>query len=50
MSNENLDSLRNEPEFQAIIERLEDDMATQLEAIREIPYLGEFDLRVTQSD
>ncbi len=50
MSNENLDSLRNEPEFQAIIERLEDDMATQLEAIREIPYLGEFDLRAAQSD
>jgi hypothetical protein len=49
-SNENLASLRNEPEFQAIIAQLESDMATQLKAIRALPYLGEFDLRSAQSD
>ena len=49
-NNENLDSLKNEPEFLAIVERLEDDMATQLKAIRELPYLGNFDLRFAQSE
>ena len=49
-SNENLASIRNEPEFQSIIAQLEGDMATQLEAIRALPYMGEFDLRSAQSD
>ena len=49
-SNENFASLRNEPEFQAIIAQLEGNMATQLEAIRALPDMGEFDLRSALSD
>ena len=49
-SNENFSSLRNEPEFQAIIAQFERNMAAQLEAIRALPYMGEFDLRSAQSD
>jgi len=44
-SNETLGSLRDEPQFQQITARLENDMATQLEAIRALPYMGELDLR-----
>ncbi len=43
--NETLASLRNEPRFQQITAQLEKDMATQLEAIRALPNMGEFDLR-----
>jgi TolB-like protein/Tfp pilus assembly protein PilF len=49
-SSENFASLRNEPRFQAIIAQLEGNMATQLEAIRSLPYMGDFDLRSMQSD
>lgn len=45
LANENLDSLRNEPEFNAIEADLKTEMAGQLEALRQIPDLGEFDLR-----
>ncbi|MCH8894856.1 MAG: hypothetical protein IH927_01195 [Proteobacteria bacterium] len=50
MSNENLSSLRVEPEFQDIIAQLENDMATQLKAIKELPHMGEADLRFPESD
>lgn len=42
---ETLTSLRDEPRFQQITAQLEEDMATQLEAIRALPDMGEFDLR-----
>ena len=45
MSNENLFSLRDEPEFQEIMAQLEEDMATQLKAIQALPDMGEADLR-----
>jgi len=48
--NETLASLRNEPRFQQITAQLEKDMATQLEAIRALPNMGEFDLRSGKSD
>ena len=48
--NETLASLRNESRFQQITAHLEDDTATQLEAIRALPDMGEFDLRSTQSN
>lgn len=41
----NLDAIRDAPEFQAILDRLEADMAAQYEAVRALPYLGETDLR-----
>jgi hypothetical protein len=44
-SDETLASLRSEPRFQQITAQLEKDMATQLEAIRALPNMGEFDLR-----
>lgn len=50
MSNENLFSLRDEPEFQEIMARLKDDMATQLKAVNALPYMGEADLRFPESD
>jgi len=49
-SNQNLASIRDDPQFQAIIARLEDGMVTQLEAIRDLPDMGEFDLRLKRSD
>ena len=42
---ETLASLRNEPRFQQIEAQLESEMATQLEVIRALPDMGEFDLR-----
>lgn len=45
LSDKNLDSIRNEPEFQAIVAELEHDMATQLEAMQVLPDMGRFDLR-----
>ena len=50
VSNENLASIRDEPQFQAIIAQLEGDMVTQLAAIRALPDMGEFDLRSIRSD
>ena len=49
-SNETLASLKNEPKFKQITAQLEKDMATQLEAIRALPNMGEFDLRSAKSD
>ncbi len=49
-ASENLASLKDAPEYQVIIARLESDMATQLEAMRQLPYLGEFDLRLVQNE
>ena len=43
--NETLASLRNEPRFLQITAQLEKDMDKQLEAIRALPNMGEFDLR-----
>jgi len=43
--NENLASIRGDAQFQAIIAQLEDRMVTQLEAIRALPDMGEYDLR-----
>jgi len=48
--NETLASLREEPRFQAITSQLQDDMATQLEVIRALPNMGEFDLRSAKSN
>ncbi len=45
LSNENLAAISDEPQFQAIVAQLENNMVTQLEAIRALPDLGEFDLR-----
>lgn len=50
VSNENLASIRDEPQFQAIIAQLEGDMVTQLAAIRALPDMGEFDLRSIRSN
>lgn len=49
-SNETLASLRSEPRFQQITAQLEKDMAAQLEAIRALPDMGEFDLRSAKSN
>jgi tetratricopeptide (TPR) repeat protein len=45
MGNQNLDSIRDEPEFQKIVVGLEEKMATQLAAIKALPDMGELDLR-----
>jgi len=45
LSNENLAAISDEPRFQAIIVQLENSMAEQLEAVRALPDMGEFDLR-----
>jgi tetratricopeptide (TPR) repeat protein len=37
----NLESLRDEPEYQAMVEEIEADMATQLERVREMLRVGE---------
>lgn len=50
LANENLASLKDEPAYQATIARLENEIATQLEATRELPYQGEFDLRFAQEE
>ncbi|MEE9142652.1 MAG: tetratricopeptide repeat protein [Gammaproteobacteria bacterium] len=47
---ENLASLHGDPEFQALVAEIEADMTTQLEAIRQIPNQGEYDLRFAASD
>ena len=48
--NKTLNSLRDEPKFQQIRAQLDDDMATQLAAIRALPDMGEFDLRFTKGN
>jgi tetratricopeptide (TPR) repeat protein len=45
MSNKNLDSIRGESGFQELEARLERETADQLEAVRALPDMGEFDLR-----
>jgi TolB-like protein/Tfp pilus assembly protein PilF len=45
LSNPNLDSIRDKPEFLDTVARIEDKMATQLAAIRTLPDMGEHDLR-----
>ncbi len=45
LASNNLDSIREAPEFQAILAELETDMATQLEVLRALPDMGEYDLR-----
>ncbi len=45
LASKNLDSIREAPEFQSIVAEVEADMATQLEAIRALPDMGEYDLR-----
>lgn len=45
LGNKNLDSIRGEPGFEEIESRLERETALQLEAIRSLPDMGEFDLR-----
>ena len=45
IGNRDLDSIRDEPEFQEIVAQLEAGMATQLEAIHALPDMGELDLR-----
>jgi hypothetical protein len=45
MSNKNLDSIRSEPGFQELEAWLERETADQLEAVRALPDMGEFDLR-----
>ncbi len=42
--NPNLDSIRNEPEFQAMMEEVKADMAAQLERVREMERNGELEL------
>jgi len=41
----NLDPIRNRPEFQAVVSKLQNDMKTQREAYLALPDMGEFDLR-----
>jgi TolB-like protein/Tfp pilus assembly protein PilF len=45
LENKNLDSIREEPGFEEIETRLERETALQLEAIRDLPDMGEYDLR-----
>ena len=45
LSNENFAAISDDPQFQAIVAQLENNMVTQLEAIRALPDMGEFDLR-----
>lgn len=45
INNLNLDPLRDEPEYKAIVAQIEADMATQLEALQRMPDMGAADLR-----
>lgn len=45
LPDEGFSTLRDDAEFQAIIAEIEDDMAMQLETIKALPDMGEFDLR-----
>ncbi len=50
LNDPNLDSLRDDQRFGAIVHDIEVDLASQLEAIRELPYQGPGDLRFAQDD
>ena len=50
LASKNLDSIREAPEFQAIVAELDADMATQLAAIRALPDMGEYDLRYKEEN
>jgi hypothetical protein len=45
LGNKSLDSIRGEPGFEEVEAKLERETAEQLEAIRALPDMGEFDLR-----
>ena len=45
IANPNFDAIRDRPEFQAIVTKLQDDMKAQSEAYLALPDMGEFDLR-----
>jgi TolB-like protein/tetratricopeptide (TPR) repeat protein len=45
INNPNLDPVRNEPEYKAIVAEIEAGMARQLNAIRALPHMGVVDLR-----
>ncbi len=45
-NNQNFATVRDDPAFQAIIAQLESNMVKQLENIRALPDMGEFDLRL----
>lgn len=45
IENQNLDAIRNEPEYEEIIANIEADMATQLIAVQNLPDMGVVDLR-----
>ena len=49
-SNENFATVSDDPAFQAVIAQLESRMVTQLENIRALPDMGEFDLRFVSDD
>ena len=49
-SNENFATVSDDPAFRAIIAQLESNMVTQLENIRALPDMGEFDLRLVSGD
>ncbi len=49
LASKNLDSIREAPEFQMIVAELVADMATQLEALRALPDMGEYDLRYKEA-
>lgn len=45
VSNPNLDSIRDQPRFAELEDRLEQETAEQLLAVRDLPDMGEYDLR-----
>ena len=45
LGGDNFDTIRDEPAFQGIRQRLEAEMAKEHEALTAIPYLGEYDFR-----
>jgi len=45
LGGDNFDTIRDEPAFQSIRQRLESEMAKQHEALTAIPHLGEYDFR-----
>jgi TolB-like protein/Tfp pilus assembly protein PilF len=45
IANPNFDAIRDRPEFQATVTKLQNDMKTQREAYLALPDMGEFDLR-----
>ena len=45
LASPNLDSIRNDAKFQAVVEKLENNMRTQRDTYLALPNMGEFDLR-----